>query len=88
MYASEFTAMLAKELGESKRRTRKIYRAFLKCMTEKLKKDGLVQFIGFGRLKVRTIAAHTVSNAITTKHVPARNQVIFKGGKDLKAAIN
>ena len=85
-------AILAnKEAGiESKAAAGRAVDAVLDGITAGIKKDGLVQLIGFGTFTVKERAARTGRNPQTgaTIKIKASKTPKFKAGKALKDALN
>ena len=71
---------------ESKAAAERAINAVLCSISEGLKKDGLVQLIGFGTFKVSTRAARKGRNPQTGAEIKikASKTVSFKAGSDLK----
>ena len=79
-----------KEAGfDSKAAAERAVSAVLDGINAGIKKDGLVQLIGFGTFKVKDRAARTGRNPKTgeTIKIAAAKQPKFRAGKSLKDAV-
>lgn len=89
MNKTELVAALAEKTGVSKKDTDNTINAFTEVIIEALKRDGKVQFPGFGTFEVRERAARTGRNPHTGEaiEIAAAKVPAFKPGKALKDAI-
>ena len=86
MSKQEIVEAVAKKTGASKAATA----ATLDALVEYIKKNGNVQWPGFGSFVVKKVPARTGRNPATGKDIkiPAHKVIRFKPGKALKDAVN
>lgn len=90
MNKTEFTRLMKNELGMSMGQAGKVVDAFLALVQDVLIEDGKLQFPGFGTFTCTERAARKGRNPSTGESIDiaASNQVKFKVGATLKAAVN
>lgn len=77
-------------VGMTKKQAEHAVYAVLTCFTDTLEKGGEVSIAGFGRMFVKQTKARWGRNPQTGEkiHIPPKNAVKFKPGKDLADAVN
>ena len=89
MNKGEFIEVLSKKLEKSKIETTKVFNTILKCITESLKTNDELKFVGFGAFKVKRVKEKTVTTPAGQKiQVPAKKRVSFVVGEGLKEVVN
>lgn len=85
----EFVQAVAEKVGLSKKDTQRVIDAALETITESLKADKEVSFIGFGTFATTQRAARKAKVPGTNKtvNVPATKVVKFRVGKKLKDEV-
>ncbi|SDE70462.1 HU family DNA-binding protein [Riemerella columbipharyngis] len=90
MNKSELIDAMAKDAEITKVDAKKALEAFMKCVTETLKKkDGKISLVGFGTFSVTERAARQGINPATKKaiKIPAKKVAKFKAGAELAKAV-
>ena len=92
MNKAELSELVQKNLGSdtSKAFSERCVNAVLDCVTKGLKKDKVVQIVGFGTFTVKHRKARTGRNPQTgeTIEIKASKGISFKAGQKLKTTIN
>ena len=90
MNKTELIAAIADKAELSKKDSEKALKAFIDVVTDELKKEPQVQFVGFGTFEVSKRAAREGRNPQTgkTMEIAACKAPKFKAGKALKDAVN
>ena len=90
MNKTELVAAMAEQAGISKKDAEKALKAFTDVVAEELKKDGKVQFVGFGTFEVSTRAEREGRNPQSGEpmKIAASKSPKFKAGKALKDMLN
>lgn len=90
MSKQEVIEMMAEQAEISKAAAGRALDAALDAITEGLKKEGKVTFVGFGTFSAKTRAARDGINPLTKEpiKIPAKTVASFKAGSKLKDAIN
>ena len=90
MNKTELVAAIADAAELSKKDSEKALKAFVDVVTEELKKEHKIQFVGFGTFEVSKRAAREGRNPQTgkTMKIEACKAPKFKAGKALKDAVN
>ena len=90
MNKGELVAAVAKEADLTKTGAESAVNAIISCVRQALKKGDEVRVIGFGTFTVSKRAASEGRNPRTGAKIkiPAKKQVKFKAGKELKDAVN
>ena len=86
----ELVEYVAETANVSKAEASRVVDAVLAGITEGLKKDGKVAFVGFGTFSSKKRAAREGINPLTKEpmKIPAKNVISFKAGAKLKASVN
>lgn len=81
---------VASKTESTKKEAERALNAVLEGIISGLKTDQKIQLIGFGSFVVQTRSARKGRNPRTGAEItiPAKNAVVFKPGKEFKAAIN
>lgn len=91
MNKAELIESVARQLGKdtSKAEGERAVNAVIDSIRKGLKKDEVVQLIGFGTFAVKQRKARQGKNPVTgdTIQIPASRTVGFKCGKDLKSSV-
>ncbi len=90
MSKQEVIEMIAAKAELSKAAAGRALDATLEAITEGLKKEGKVTFVGFGTFNAKTRAAREGINPLTKQplKIPAKKVASFKAGSKLKDALN
>ena len=90
MSKTELVEYVAETANVSKAEASRVVDAVLAGITEGLKKDGKVAFVGFGTFTSKKRAAREGINPLTKEpmKIPAKNVISFKAGAKLKASVN
>lgn len=90
MSKNDLVEFVASETGLTKADATRALDATLKGITNGLKKEGKVTFVGFGTFTSKKRPARNGINPLTGKpmSIPAKNVVSFKAGSKLKDAVN
>lgn len=90
MSKTDLVEFIASEAGLTKADATRALDAALKGITNGLKKEGKVAFVGFGTFSSKKRPARNGVNPLTGKpmSIPAKNVVSFKAGSKLKDAVN
>ncbi len=90
MTKQELVEFIASKAGLTKADATRALDATLEGITEGLKKEGKVSFVGFGTFQSKERAAREGINPLTKQaiKIPAKNVVSFKAGSKLKDAVN
>lgn len=90
MSKQQIVEMIAEKADLSKAAAARALDATLDAITEGLKKEGKVTFVGFGTFSAKTRAAREGINPLTKQplKIPAKTVASFKAGSKLKDAIN
>jgi DNA-binding protein HU-beta len=90
MSKHELVEYVAETANVSKAEASRVVDAVLAGITEGLKKDGKVAFVGFGTFSSKKRAAREGINPLTKEpmKIPAKNVISFKAGAKLKASVN
>ncbi len=90
MNKGELVAAVAKEAGLTKTGAEGAVNAVFTCIRKAVSKGDEVRLIGFGTFAVSKRAASEGRNPRTGDKIkiPAKKQVKFKAGKELKDAVN
>ena len=90
MSKTELVEYVAETANVSKAEASRVVDAVLAGITEGLKKDGKVAFVGFGTFTSKKRAAREGVNPQTKKaiKIPAKKAPVFKAGKGLKETVN
>ena len=90
MNKTELVAAMAESADLSKKDAEKALKAFIEVVTDELKKDEKVQFVGVGTFEVAQRAAREGRNPLTGEkmQIKASKAPKFKAGKALKDAVN
>ena len=90
MSKTELVEYVAETANVSKAEASRVVDAVLAGITEGLKKDGKVAFVGFGTFSSKKRAAREGINPLTKEpmKIPAKNVVSFKAGAKLKDSVN
>lgn len=90
MNKSEFVDLLSKKLNSSKSSASRTIDTVFGCITDALKKEKDLRFIGFGTFEVQDLPEREVKTPISGKivTVSARRHAKFKPGKRFKDIIN
>ena len=90
MSKTELVEYVAETANVSKAEASRVVDAVLAGITEGLKKDGKVAFVGFGTFTSKKRAAREGINPLTKEpmKIPAKNVVSFKAGAKLKDSVN
>jgi DNA-binding protein HU-beta len=90
MSKTELVEYVAENANVSKAEASRVVDAVLAGITEGLKKDGKVAFVGFGTFSSKKRAAREGINPLTKEpmKIPAKNVISFKAGAKLKASVN
>ena len=90
MSKTELVEYVAENANVSKAEASRVVDAVLAGITEGLKKDGKVAFVGFGTFTSKKRAAREGINPLTKEpmKIPAKNVISFKAGAKLKASVN
>ena len=86
----ELVEYVAETANVSKAEASRVVDAVLAGITEGLKKEGKVAFVGFGTFTSKKRAAREGINPLTKEpmKIPAKNVISFKAGAKLKASVN
>ena len=86
----ELVEYVAENANVSKAEASRVVDAVLAGITEGLKKEGKVAFVGFGTFTSKKRAAREGINPLTKEpmKIPAKNVISFKAGAKLKASVN
>lgn len=90
MSKQEVIERIAEQAEISKAAAARALDAAFDAITEGLKKEGKVTFVGFGTFSAKTRAARDGINPLTKEaiKIPAKTVASFKAGSKLKDAIN
>lgn len=89
MNKSEFIDVLAKELSCSKVAAQKYLDGVLSCVTQSMKKNDELRFVGFGTFKAKKTKAREVTTPKgQVVKVPAQRVVKFSVGAEFKKVVN
>ncbi len=90
MSKNDIIEAIASATGLTKVDSGKALDAALEAITEGLKKEGKVTFVGFGTFAAKKRAARDGINPLTKEplHIPAKVVASFKAGSKLKDALN
>ena len=90
MAKTELVEFVAENANVSKAEASRVVDAVLAGITEGLKKEGKVAFVGFGTFTSKKRPAREGINPLTKEpmKIPAKNVVSFKAGAKLKASVN
>ena len=90
MSKTELVEYVAENANVSIAEASRVVDAVLAGITEGLKKDGKVAFVGFGTFTSKKRAAREGINPLTKEpmKIPAKNVISFKAGAKLKASVN
>ena len=90
MSKTELVEFVAEQANVSKAEASRVVDAVLAGITEGLKKEGKVAFVGFGTFSSKKRAAREGINPLTKEpmKIPAKNVISFKAGAKLKASVN
>ena len=90
MSKTQLVEYVAETANVSKAEASRVVDAVLAGITEGLKKDGKVAFVGFGTFTSKKRAAREGINPLTKEpmKIPAKNVVSFKAGAKLKDSVN
>lgn len=90
MSKQELVEIIASKAGLSKADATRALDAALEGITEGLKKQGKVTFVGFGTFSAKKRAARNGINPLTKQaiSIPAKTVASFKAGSKLKDALN
>jgi DNA-binding protein HU-beta len=89
MNKGEFIERLSKELGTTKTEANKNLDILLKCISESLKDNDELKFVGFGTFKAKNSPEKTVKTpkGVLVK-VPAQRGVRLSVGSEFKKTVN
>lgn len=89
MNKQDLVDMVCKEMKEPKAKAEKYVNTILDCVKKGLKKDKVVQLIGFGSFNVRMRKARTGRNPRTGEpiKIKASKTVAFRPGKAWKETL-
>ena len=87
---SEIIKQVAEKTGLTIKDTENTINTLFKTIERDLKSNDKVQFTGFGSFNAKNVPARKGRNPQTGKEIkiPARRQVTFKVGKELKDSVN
>jgi len=90
MSKTELIELIAEQAEISKAAAGRALDAVLEGITEGLKKEGKVTFVGFGTFSAKKRAAREGINPLTKEplKIPAKTVASFKAGSKLKDALN
>jgi DNA-binding protein HU-beta len=89
MNKTEFIEKLSKELGTTKTEANKKFDSVIKCITQAMRDNDELRFIGFGTFKAKQTKAMEIKTPKgTMAKVPVRRRVSFSVGSDFKAIVN
>ena len=90
MSKTELIELIAEQAEISKAAAGRALDAVLDGITEGLKKEGKVTFVGFGTFSAKKRAAREGINPLTKEplKIPAKTVASFKAGSKLKDALN
>ena len=90
MSKTELVEFVAAKAGLTKADAGRALDAVLEGITNGLKKEGKVTFVGFGTFTAKKRAAREGINPLTKEpmKIPAKNVISFKAGAKLKASVN
>lgn len=90
MSKQEIIEIIAEKAEISKAAAGRALDATFEAITEGLKKEGKVTFVGFGTFSAKKRAARDGINPLTKQaiKIPAKTVASFKAGSKLKDAIN
>lgn len=90
MTKNEVVESIAAKAGLTKADAARALDATLETITEGLKNEGKVTFVGFGTFSAKKRAARDGINPLTKEaiKIPAKTVASFKAGSKLKDAIN
>ncbi len=90
MSKQDVVEMIATKAGLTKADATRALDATFEAITEGLKKEGKVTFVGFGTFSAKKRAARNGINPLTKQaiSIPAKTVASFKAGSKLKDAIN
>ncbi len=90
MNKQEVIERIAKKADLTKADAARALDAILETITEALKEEGKVAFVGFGTFTAKERAARDGINPLTKAplHIPAKTVASFKAGSKLKEALN
>ena len=90
MKKSEFIKAVAKQAGVTQKTADTVVAAALATISEALKKDDSVAFLGFGSFKISKRAARKGRNPQTGKpiQIPASKLPVFKASAAFKELVN
>ena len=90
MSKQEIVDIVAERAEISKAAAAKALDAVFEGITEGLKKEGKVSFVGFGTFSAKKRAAREGINPLTKEplKIPAKTVASFKAGSKLKDALN
>ena len=90
MSKTELVEFVAAKAGLTKADAGRALDAVLEGITNGLKKEGKVTFVGFGTFTAKKRAAREGINPLTKKaiKIPAKTVASFKAGSKLKDALN
>ena len=90
MSKQDLVDIIATKTGLTKADAARALDATLEGITEGLKKEGKVTFVGFGTFSAKKRDAHTGINPLTKQpiSIPAKTVASFKAGSKLKDALN
>ena len=90
MSKTQLVEYVAETANVSKAEAARVVDAVLEGITNGLKKEGKVTFVGFGTFTAKKRAAREGINPLTKEpmKIPAKNVVSFKAGAKLKDSVN
>ena len=90
MSKNEVIEIIAAKTGLTKADAGRALDAALEAITEGLKEEGKVTFVGFGTFSAKERAAREGINPLTKEaiKIPAKTVASFKAGSKLKDALN
>jgi DNA-binding protein HU-beta len=89
MNKSEFIEKLSKELDTTKTEASKNFDSVIKCISQSMKDNDELKFIGFGTFKAKQTKAKEVKTPRgTIAKVLAQRRVSFSAGREFKAIVN
>ena len=91
MNQSEFVRIFKEKTGlETIFRSRKAVDAFFEILEEGLKRDGIVNFSGHGRFKLKVIKSKPIVHPVTKEKLQTKEKVValFKNADKFKKRLN
>lgn len=89
MTKREIVRTISESVGLTQLKTKEVVERTFDVIVEAMITEGRIEFRNFGVFEVRTRAARNARNPITGEqvHVPARQVVVFKPSKEMKARV-